>query len=184
MKYSKWLICPALAAGALLVPAVSAAGGMGGSLATVSDVNGVVLIGGGERYTTAALGAKLSAGTRIMTMEGGKATLSYDDGCKLQLGPNTMVSVRQADECTQNTVESEVVPERYAALGESKAVAGASGAAPYEATFAPAGASAAAGGLAAIPTAGLVVGVAAVGTGVYFAAKGGDNNNDFIVSGE
>lgn len=184
MRHTTRSVHPALLASALLVPAVAPAGGLGGSLATVTDVSGVVLIGGGDKFNSATVGAKMSAGTRIMTMEGAKATLSYDDGCKLQLGGNTMVAVRQADECTQNTVESEVVEGRYAALGESKVAADSAGAAKYEATFAPSGVSGASTGFAGVSTAGLIVGVAAVGTGVYFAAKGGDNNNDFEVSGE
>jgi hypothetical protein len=158
----------------ILSSGVTQAGAIGGSLATIKSVSGVVLVADGERFSTAMVGGDLTAGSRILTMENAKAALVYDDGCQLELGSNTMVAIHRADECTLKTVDSRAAGHQYAALGDSKA-----GAVVLPATGVESGAVVG-GGVTATTWA---VGAGTLGVaGVGLALDSGDGNSDAPVT--
>ena len=152
---------------AIAAPTASMAGAIGGSLATVADVTGVVLVATDDQFSTATVGSKLTTGSRVLTMENGSAVLAYADGCRLQIGENTMVAVRSGDECALKTVDSRVVGSQYAALGDAKAPSPSPSPSGgiISSTIALAGGGIVAGGLVAA------------------GSFGNNNNNDGPVSG-
>lgn len=190
MTYSPLSLSPILLAGAVFLPGMALAGGIGGSLATVTDLTGVVLVSSGERFSTAKIGFELSTGSRILTMENANATIDYDDGCQLRLDANTMVTLRKADECSLSTVESEALGRQYASIGGVQdAGAGATGGVISSSESAAVGTTAAgvasSAGLSGGVTMGALAvgGVAAVGGGYAAFTKGGGGGGDALSPG-
>lgn len=62
-------------------------------VASATAVNGAVQVNQGERFVPLQAGQALRAGDRIMTMVEGSATLTYQDGCILNIKPENLISV-------------------------------------------------------------------------------------------
>ena len=122
MKIGK-LSALAAAAAVVSLPTFTGAEAMDIGMATVTAIDGVVLVSADGRFATATVGTALVRGSRILTMEGASTTVTYSDGCRLQLGGNTMAVLRDADECTDGSVRSEAVGAQYASLGMPTTVA-------------------------------------------------------------
>jgi len=182
-----------LVACALLVPALGQAGGIRAGLATISKVEGVVLVSEAGRFSTASVGGGLLEGSRLLTMEGAVATVTYGDGCLLEVSANTMVVFRNAGECTSNSVDSQVAGRQYASLGAptaGAAVASAGTVATTTAAVSSAGAigslsagGGAASGLFGVSAAGVLAGASVLAVGVSFAVSD-QNDNDRQVTPE
>ena len=117
---------PARLLSAALAVAASAASAAD-PVATLSHLNGVVLLSQGGDYVTATAGAPLHAGDRLMAMEGANATLRFADGCTHTLGGNAIVTVGPADSCTRGELadnQSQVGPYLAAAPAGGAATAG------------------------------------------------------------
>lgn len=174
-----------LTASTLLAASAGQAEGVDAGLATISAVDGVVLISDGDRFSTAVVGGGVVKGSRLLTMESAAATITYGDGCRLNVSPNTVVVFRKADECSTNSVDSEIAGRQYASLGS--ATGGVSASAGSVATTAAAVNSAGAigspsrgsaePGLLGVPAAGVIAGASALAVGVYFVASDNDNND-------
>ena len=176
-----------LAITALLASSPGHADGIRAGLATVSQVDGVVLVSEGGRFSTASVGGGVLAGGRLLTMENAAAAVTYGDGCRLEVPANTMVVFRSPSECTNNTVDSEAAGRQYASLGAptaGAAVASSGAVATTTAAVSSAGAigspsrGSAEPGLFGVPAEGVVAGAAAFGTLAYFLAHTGNNSNN------
>ena len=85
---------------------------------TLSSQNGTVLVNSGKQFVSAHAGQTLAPGDRIMVMKGGKATLTYPDGCVSTVRSGSMVDV--ATHCAQNTAQTQKIAPMYAqAVGDT-----------------------------------------------------------------
>jgi len=178
----------AVLAGSLLIASAYAqAANVHLGLATVSQVDGVVLVSDGGRFSTAAAGSTLVKGSRLLTMEEAAATVTYGDGCRVEVSPNTMVVFRDANECSNDTIDSEVAGRQYASLGAPASAAAASAGAVATSTAAISNTGAlgvsrrgAAGepGFMGVPAAGVVAAAGLVGVVAYFGINNSNNNDN------
>lgn len=178
-----------IAASSLLVVSAGQAEGVRAGLATVSDVDGVVLVSDGSRFSTATVGDGVVEGSRLLTMESATAIIIYGDGCKLEVSPNTMVVFRKADECANNSVDSEVAGRQYASLGAVRSGAASASAGSVATTVAAVNSTGAIGspsrgsaepGFLGVPAAGVLAGAATLAVGVYFVASDNDNSSQQV----
>lgn len=86
-----------------------------GPVATVSQIQGVALVSQGADYVTAKQGMALLEADRVMAMEGGSVTLTYIDGCKLDIADNQVFTVGNARSCSQGTLSQRSVGPYLAA---------------------------------------------------------------------
>ena len=89
-------------------------------VASVSQLNGVVLVSQGADYVTATPGIQLREGDRLMAMEGASATLSFADGCTHTLSDNAILTVGPAGSCARGELagnQAQVGPYLAAAAG-------------------------------------------------------------------
>jgi len=84
-------------------------------VATVSLVEGVVVVNQGERFTQARRGLVLEKGARVFVMEGAHAELAYRGHCRLRLESNSFLIVGDADECASGQVQVRSFGPHYAA---------------------------------------------------------------------
>ncbi len=94
----------ALAAGLCVAAEVSAAHATAPAadapiLATLSNVNGEVLVNRGQGFRPAAPGMALRPGDRILVTARGRARLSYTGGCGVSLGAGSMATVTKLAPC-------------------------------------------------------------------------------------
>lgn len=176
-----------LGAGMIGVVSSAQAEGIRAGLATVDDVQGVVLVSEGGRFSTISEGSGVAQGSRLLTMEDASAVVTYGDGCRLDIAANTMVVFRKPDECSTGNVESEATGRQYASLGAPAAGAAAASAGSVATTTAAVSSAGAIGspsrgsaepGLLGVPAAGVAAGVAALGVGTYFVVSDNDNSSN------
>lgn len=84
----------AMAAFVLLAADVSAQ-----SVATLSVVEGPITINQGEQFIAARPSQSVKAGDRIMAADGSSATVTYADGCNLQIAAGTLVTLPATSPC-------------------------------------------------------------------------------------
>ena len=100
---------------ALLSASIAFAGDAG---VTLSGQNGTVLVNSGKQFVSAHAGQTLAPGDRILVMKGGKATLTYPDGCVSTINSGSMVDV--SAHCGQNIAQTQKIPPMYAqAVGDT-----------------------------------------------------------------
>ena len=102
----------ALAAGLILATTAQAEDTR---VATMSLVEGVVVVNQGERFTQAHRGLVLQKGARVFVMEGAHAELAYEGRCRLRLESNSFLVVGDADECATGHVQVRSFGPHYAA---------------------------------------------------------------------
>lgn len=90
-----------------------------GSIATIAQSEGMVLVNQGKVYVVARPGQQLNVGDRIMTMAGASASIAYKDGCVQQLKPNNKLIFNSAVECSTKTAKVQSVGPYYSALGNT-----------------------------------------------------------------
>ena len=69
------------------------------SAAQVTTVKGSVLVNDDGRYVSAASGAQIRPGDRLVALKDGQASITYGDGCKVSLTPGSMLTVSDASPC-------------------------------------------------------------------------------------
>jgi hypothetical protein len=67
--------------------------------ATIAFKSGTVLVNQGKQFVTAQSGQLLTAGDRIMIMEGGKASIRYADGCMQELASGSLIAISKTSTC-------------------------------------------------------------------------------------
>jgi len=85
-------------------------------IGSVTRLQGVVMVNQGEKYTTAYEGTGLSPGDRVMTLDGGTATLTFDDGCVYTIESNRIFKLTSTSPCGKQANLVKRGPT-YAALG-------------------------------------------------------------------
>ena len=89
---------------------------------TLTGQKGTVMVNSGKQFVTAKPGQALAAGDRVMVMEGGRATLTYPNGCVVTVNSGTMVNVA-AQQCTKRTAaaQAQKIGPMYAqAVGDAR----------------------------------------------------------------
>lgn len=76
----------------------SSAAQQAGAVARLINLEGNVLVSQGDAMVAATNGQRVPAGTRVLTMAGGKVGIVYDSGCDISLKENQRFTVR-AGEC-------------------------------------------------------------------------------------
>ncbi|WP_290885939.1 hypothetical protein [Arenimonas sp.] len=97
--------------------------------ATLSAQEGTVLVNQGDDFTTANEAQALSAGDRVLVMEGGRAELTFADGCVLPLAAGSLLDVPAVSPCAGGVAGVQRVGPSFAEAGEGeeKARKGANG---------------------------------------------------------
>ena len=68
-------------------------------VAKVIKINNAVLVNTGKSYASAQSGQALKRGHRVLTLERSSAIVEYRNGCKLELGPNSLLTVESEAQC-------------------------------------------------------------------------------------
>lgn len=83
-------------------------------VASLDGIEGTVLVNQGEKFITAEPGMSLASGDRILIMVGGKASLTFTDGCSLPLSAGSMTTVPAASTCAGAVAQAEHVGPMFA----------------------------------------------------------------------
>ena len=87
---------------------------------TLSGQKGTVMVNSGKQFVTAQPGQTLASGDRVMVMQGGRATLTYPNGCVVTVNSGSMVNVSQ-QQCVNHTAQAKKVAPMYAqAVGDAR----------------------------------------------------------------
>lgn len=113
-----------LAASVSLIGA-SAAVAAPASLASLSSAQGSVLIERSGKYLPASSVSSLRAGDRVVAMRGGKANLSYADGCQVSVEARTSHTVGASACGGSSIVKTSMVSQDGYGAGGASAVGGA-----------------------------------------------------------
>ena len=89
--------------------------------ATVSGIEGTALVNQGEEFVTVADAQALQPGDQLMVMEGGKATLTFGDGCVVPVEAGSIVTVPAQSTCAGGVASTQRIGPQYAqAVGERR----------------------------------------------------------------
>jgi hypothetical protein len=89
-----------------------------GSVATMGGILGDVKINQGTQFVEAQAGQAVNAGDRIMAMEGSSASITYSDGCVLQISGGSLVTVPATSTCKGGVAQSQqIAPGNGDAVG-------------------------------------------------------------------
>ena len=91
-------------------------------LVTATQVEGSVQVNTGNGFAPLREDQVLQPGDRVMAMGGGEATLTFSDGCKLEVEEETIVTVPEESTCTGGiaTVQT-IAPASTGAVGGTAA---------------------------------------------------------------
>ena len=67
--------------------------------ATVSGVQGQILVNTGNGFRTLQGTAQIGVGARVIANQGGQATVLYDDGCSVPVNPGQVYTIAAASPC-------------------------------------------------------------------------------------
>jgi hypothetical protein len=88
------------------------------SVATMGQTVGDVKINQGVQFVTALPGQAVNAGDRILVMEGGAASITYSDGCKMNISGGSLVTVPATSACKGAQVDrQQIAPSERGAVG-------------------------------------------------------------------
>jgi hypothetical protein len=89
-----------------------------GSVATMGAVSGDVKINQGSQFVEAQPGQAVNAGDRIMAMDHSAASITFSDGCRLDIGPDSLVTVPATSTCQGGVVQTQqIAPTNGDAVG-------------------------------------------------------------------
>lgn len=159
---------------AALVAAASA------NAATLSAVNGQILVNPGSGYQAVTGGAELKPGDLVLAGPGGSAKLSFLDGCTAAVEPGSVVAIGQASPCASSSQwQQQEQGNVVNAGGGSSGGAGGAGAAGGAggAGGGLGGAAGGLGGLGGLSASTLAIGVGAVGGAIGFGVMASKSNS-------
>jgi hypothetical protein len=102
---------------------VSAAQADTASVATLTQVNGKVMVNKGQGFTTAKAGMSLSNNDRIITLDDSSAAIAFADGCVNSMKSNSVLAVSKTVGCNaqamsvHSTMPTGGKALQYAAVG-------------------------------------------------------------------
>jgi hypothetical protein len=101
----------------LTAAALASPHGFAQAAATLTRIDGGVRVNQGVEFVEAFEQLALQTGDRIMTLEDGRAVVTFDDGCEIEAGPNTLITVPATSTCAGG-----VAPTQNIAPGGTEAV--------------------------------------------------------------
>jgi hypothetical protein len=141
-------------------------------VATLEKTEGVVLVNQGEKFVIAQRSIPLYPNNRILTRSAAKALVKYPDGCEIEVPELSLLTVKNAEECTKGAA----LLSDSGALGADPSAAGA---AAGGTTAGTAGAGAVGGSIGGGVGLGTIAAGVAGGAGLVGAVVlSNDNNND------
>lgn len=88
------------------------------SVATMGAISGDVKINQGEAFTQAQPGQAVGAGDRILVMEGGKTSITFSDGCEMDISGGSLVTVPATSTCKGGVAKTQqIAPDNGGAVG-------------------------------------------------------------------
>lgn len=89
------------------------------SVATMGGISGDVKINQGSQFVQAQPGQAVNAGDRIMVMEGGSASITFSDGCQLDISGGVLVTVPATSTCKGGVAQTQqIAPANSDAVGD------------------------------------------------------------------
>ena len=88
-----------------------------GPVASLTHVQGTVLVNHGKDYVAARPGTPLSAGARVLTMDKSSASVAYQGSCVKQIKENGLLVVQGPADCQTAGAEKAAGPVYAAAIG-------------------------------------------------------------------
>ena len=105
------------------------------SNSALTESKGKVLVNTGKAFSPAVIDMRLKKGDRVMVQEGSEATITFDDGCKLKIEVNKLVTVPDQSSCAGAVVMQQGInPAGGSAIGGGTAAS--NGALPIAAVLA------------------------------------------------
>ncbi len=118
MKMRSWATIVAMTAA---LGATPAAAQQAGTIARLSNLEGNVMVSQGDGMVAAVKDQRVPAGTRVLTMSGGKVTINYDVGCDIRLSENQRFTVRVGECGILLSEVATIVPPAAVATGVAAA---------------------------------------------------------------
>lgn len=88
--------------------------------ATLGEIEGTVMVAQGDKFVTAEAGQSLAAGDRVLVMEGGKAIVTFADGCALPVESGSHLVLPEKSTCAGGIASTQrVSPQVAQAVGET-----------------------------------------------------------------
>ena len=86
--------------------------------ATLKRVQGEVRVNQGTEFVAAYDQLALQTDDRVMTLDDGKAVIVFDDGCEIEMAPNTLVTVPETSTCAGGVARAQnIAPGGAEAVG-------------------------------------------------------------------
>lgn len=117
---SSRILIGAVAAATLAVASVAQAENQG---TVLTGLQAPVMVNQGDSYRAATEGMTLSAGDRVMAMNGGSAAIAYPNGCTAAIGSNELVRVDTGEACATSSADAGT----YQQAGSAGGAGGAGG---------------------------------------------------------
>jgi len=97
------------------------------SVATMGEVSGDVKINQGTQFVDAQPGQAVNAGDRIMAMEHSATSITFSDGCKMDINGGTLVTVPATSTCKGGVAQTQqIAPANADAVGNVPGTQGTS----------------------------------------------------------
>ena len=93
--------------------------------ATLSRIDGVAVVSQGAEYNKGHEGMKLSEGDRLLVLDGGKAVISFADGCQYTLADTEVLTLGASSTCASNAAGVYKI-DPYSTVATDATVAGQS----------------------------------------------------------
>ena len=87
------------------------------ALAQATSVNGSVVVNRDGKTAPLASAAALTAGDRIVSMDGGQAQIKFADGCVIQVGSNAVATVGAKSPCAASGLVGTSAPMQFGDAG-------------------------------------------------------------------
>lgn len=76
-------------------------------LASIAAIKGSVLLNQGQRYEPIRAGMPLAPGDRVLAVKDGVATVTFRDGCRVEVKPGKLLTVGPQSPCAEPTAAAE-----------------------------------------------------------------------------
>lgn len=121
---SSRILIGAVAAATLAVVSVAQAENQG---TVLTGLQAPVMVNQGDSYRAATEGMTLSAGDRVMAMNGGSAAIAYPNGCTAAIGSNELVRVDTGEACATSSADAGTYQQAGGSGGGAGGAGGGSG---------------------------------------------------------
>ncbi len=146
------------------------------TVATLEQTEGVVLVNQGEEFVIVQRNIPLYPNNRILTRSAARALVKYPDGCELEVPELSLLTVKNAEECTKGAA----LLSDAGTLGAEPSAAGAAEGGVTAGTVGAGAAEGSVGGGVGLGTiaAGMAGGMGLVGAVIVSKDNNNDNDNN------